>query len=114
VKFLKSRKKNPHNPSFDPITTISSRVKACLPFIRPSVPSPVPKNNRPSMVAYAYNPAYLGGEGRRILSLRTAQEKVVKPCLKIKKGLGCNSSGRTLAKYQEALCSILSTTKQQQ
>jgi hypothetical protein len=32
-----------------------------------------------SIVVYIYNPSYSGGQGRRILSLRTAQARVARP-----------------------------------
>jgi hypothetical protein len=36
-----------------------------------------------SMVAPTYNLSYSGGRGRGILSLRPAQTKVARPCLKM-------------------------------
>jgi hypothetical protein len=53
------------------------------------------------MVAYVGNHSYWGSGGRRILSSRSAWEKVVRPCLKnkikTKKGWGHGSSDRVLA-----------------
>jgi hypothetical protein len=39
---------------------------------------------QPDMVVYIYNPSYLGGESRRIISLKPAWAKLVLPHIKDK------------------------------
>jgi hypothetical protein len=45
---------------------------------------------KPGMVVHTCNPSYSGGRGRRISTLKSAQAKLVRLCLKNKntKGLG--------------------------
>jgi hypothetical protein len=49
------------------------------------------------MVVHTYNPSYSGGEGKRIMSSRSAWAKLARSYLRIQKGLGSSSSGRALA-----------------
>jgi hypothetical protein len=62
-------------------------------------------NDSTGCVAHACNPSYLGGGGRRILSLRTAQTKLVRPYLKNKR----SGSVAQVVEHLPSKCEALSS-----
>jgi hypothetical protein len=73
------------------VTVVSGKIEKCCQM-------KIQNALKLGMVGFAYNPSYLGGRSRRIMSLRPARTKLMSPYLTNKRAGGHSSSSRKLVR----------------